>query len=217
MSTSTLPMSNCWINALTWGHGECLVSLKWFAISLYTLWTFSNSQSDGSLIAFCVDFALDVFFSNESHNEWNSQLHSLLHSLESQVNCLEWIERKGIWLDWVCCLASYHRKVYEMRVWRCVVIRKPSLLRTISIFLGVIPCFQPYLDSPDITSNDRRGNNTDTFDVYSLLFVAVGFRKSITTSLANDSEMMASEKALCVSACRGIPVNKTTSRGKMLL
>lgn len=100
----------------------------------------------------------------------------------------------------------YHRNVNEMRVVRKFVTRCPCEFCTTSIFLGVMPCFHPYLDSPDIMSNDRRGNDTETCAVYSLLLFLVGFLNSITTSLAKDSEIIASAKALCVSTCEGIPI-----------
>lgn len=101
----------------------------------------------------------------------------------------------------------YHRNVNEIRSLRYLAVRWPSASRTTSIFLGVIPCFQPYLDSPDIMSSDRRGNGTETCAVYSLLLFLVGLRNSITTSLPNDNEINAFANALWVSTCGGIPEN----------
>lgn len=59
-------------------------------------------------------------------------------------------------------------------------------------------------------SNERRGSATEWCAVYSLAFVLVGFRNSITTSLANDSDMICGVNALCVSTCDGIPVRKSS-------
>lgn len=74
-----------------------------------------------------------------------------------------------------------------------------------SIFRGVIPCFQPYLDSSDIISSDRRGSDTETCASNSLLSSTFGFRNSITISLPNDSDIIVSAKGLWVSTCGGIP------------
>lgn len=57
---------------------------------------------------------------------------------------------------------NYHRNVNDTRVWRYFVVKWPSLFRTTSIFRGVMPCFHPYRDSPDMISSERRGNSTDT-------------------------------------------------------
>lgn len=77
MSIKTPPGEKLCTNCSTCGHGECLVSLKWFAISSYTLWTFSSSNFDGYSMA---SELLTVFTLNASFSLKVSHTILYLHS-----------------------------------------------------------------------------------------------------------------------------------------
>lgn len=92
MSTRILPAAKLITNCSTWGHGEWRVSLKWLAISSYTLCTFSNSNLEGLYWASHSPFALVSVAVARSRCVSQSDLNSHSHG-----SCFKLQWRTKVW------------------------------------------------------------------------------------------------------------------------